>query len=168
MIVTSVRKDPKALSMTITAELDATVERAWQLWADPRQLERWWGPPTFPATVVDHELVTGGRVTYFMTGPEGDKFHGWWQVLAVEPPIRLELRDGFANDDGSPNDAMPTMTTVVTLTEHGGGGTVMAIETQFPSMEAMEQLASMGMEEGMVAALGQIPEILAENVTTPK
>ena len=59
MTVTSVRKDPEALTMTITAELDATVERAWQLWADPRQLERWWGPPTYPATVVDHDLGHG-------------------------------------------------------------------------------------------------------------
>jgi uncharacterized protein YndB with AHSA1/START domain len=163
MTVTSVRKDPKALTMTITTELDATVERAWQLWADPRQLERWWGPPTYPATVVDHDLTTGGRVTYFMTGPDGDKPHGWWQVLAVEPPNRLELKDGFANDDWTPNDAMPTTTTVVTLTERDGGGTLMAIETQFPSLQAMEQLESMGMEEGMAAAMGQIAEILAED-----
>jgi uncharacterized protein YndB with AHSA1/START domain len=163
MTVTSVRKDPKALTMTITTELDATVERAWQLWADPRQLERWWGPPTYPATVVDHDLTTGGRVRYFMTGPDGDKPHGWWQVLAVEPPNRLELKDGFANDDWTPNDAMPTTTTVVTLTERDGGGTLMAIETQFPSLQAMEQLESMGMEEGMAAAMGQIAEILAED-----
>ena len=67
MTVTSVRKDPEALTMIVTAELDATVERSWQLWADPRQLERWWGPPTYPATVVDHDLTTGGRVTYYMT-----------------------------------------------------------------------------------------------------
>jgi uncharacterized protein YndB with AHSA1/START domain len=167
MTVTSVRKDPEALSMTITAELEATVERAWQLWADPRQLERWWGPPTYPATVVDHDLATGGRVTYFMTGPDGEKFHGWWHVLAVGPPNRLELKDGFANDDGTPNDALPTMTTVVTLARRDDDGTLMTIGTQFPSREAMEQLASMGMEEGMVAALGQIPGILAEDVTTP-
>ena len=63
MTVKSVQKDPKALTMTITAELDATVERSWQLWADPRQLERWWGPPTYPATVVDHDLNPGGRIT---------------------------------------------------------------------------------------------------------
>ena len=167
MNVSSVRKDPEALTMTIAVELDATVERAWQLWADPRQLERWWGPPTYPATVVDHDLTTGGRVTYFMTGPDGDKPHGWWQVLAVEPPSRLELKDGFANDDGTPNDAMPTMTMVVTLTESDGGGTLMTIETQFPSLQAMEQLVSMGMEEGMAAAIGQIAKILAEDVTTP-
>ncbi len=110
MTITSVRKDPEALTMTIAVELDATVERAWQLWADPRQLERWWGPPTYPATVVDHDLATGGGVTYFMTGPDGDKAHGWWQVLAVEPPNRLELKDGFADAAGTPNETMPTTT----------------------------------------------------------
>jgi uncharacterized protein YndB with AHSA1/START domain len=167
MTVTSVRKDPDALTMSITAELDATVERAWQLWDDPRQLERWWGPPTYPATFVDHELAPGARVTYFMTGPDGDTAHGWWQVLAAEPPTRLELKDGFAHDDGTPNDAMPTMVMVATLTEREGGGTVMTVETQFPSLEAMEQLVSMGMDEGMAAAMGQIAEILAEDVKTP-
>jgi uncharacterized protein YndB with AHSA1/START domain len=166
MTVTNVHKDPDALRMTITAELDATVERAWQLWADPRQLERWWGPPGYPATVVDHDLRAGGRVTYFMTAPDGEKYHGWWRLLTVDPPRRLELQDGFADDTGTPNDAMPVTITVVTLTERDGGGTVMAIETRFPSSEAMEQLASMGMEEGMTAAMGQIPAILAEDAAT--
>ena len=61
MTVTNVHKDPDARTMTITAEFDAPVERVWQMWADPRQLERWWGPPTYPATFVDHDLSPGGR-----------------------------------------------------------------------------------------------------------
>lgn len=163
MTVTNVEKDPTTLTMKVTAELAVTAERAWQLWADPRQLERWWGPPTYPATVVDHDLSPGGRVTYFMTGPEGDKSQGWWEVLAAEPPRRLELRDGFADESGAPNENMPTMTMSVALTEQdGGAGTVMTIETRFPSLEAMEQLLSMGMEEGMSSAMGQIDAILAE------
>jgi uncharacterized protein YndB with AHSA1/START domain len=116
--------------------------------------------------VVDHDLAAGGRVTYFMTGPEGDKSHGWWEVLVAEPPQRLELRDGFADENGTPRDSMPTMIMVVTLTERDGGGTLMAIETQFPSLEAMEQLVSMGMDEGMAAAMAQIDEILADDVTS--
>ena len=161
MTITDVRKVPENLTMRITAELDAPVERAWQLWADPRQLERWWGPPTYPATVVDHDLVAGGRVSYFMTGPEGDKSSGWWEVLAVEAPHRLELRDGFADEGGNPNDSMPITTMVVTLAERDGGGTVMVLESRFPSPEAMEQLVLMGMEEGIVSAMGQIDGILA-------
>ncbi|HUR49911.1 MAG TPA: SRPBCC domain-containing protein [Acidimicrobiales bacterium] len=161
MTVTNVVKDPEALTMKVTAELDATVERAWQLWADPRQLERWWGPPTYPATVVDHELVAGGHVNYFMTGPEGDKSHGWWQIIAVDPPRRLEFKDGFADDTGARDDSMPTMTMVMTLVEGSSGGAVMTTETKFPSLEAMEKLIAMGMEEGMQGAMSQIDAILA-------
>ncbi len=87
-------------------------------------------------------------------------------MLAVEPPHRLQFKDGFADDNGTPNDAMPTTTTVVTLGEREGGGTVMTLESRFPSLEAMEQLVAMGVEEGMAAAMAQIDQILAEDVTS--
>jgi len=117
MTVKNVTKDPEALTMTLSVELEATAERAWQLWADPRQLERWWGPPTYPATIVDHDFVTGGHGTYFMTSPEGEKFHGWWEILSADPPRRLELKDGFADDSGNRNDSMPVTNMVMTLEE---------------------------------------------------
>lgn len=158
---TKVEKDPQARTLTVTTELDATVERAWQLWADPRQLERWWGPPTYPATVVEHDLTPGASVRYFMTSPEGDKFHGMWEVVAVDPPQRLELVDSFADDSGAKNESLPTTAMTVTFTERAGGGTLMTMHSQYPSIEAMEQLVAMGMEEGLVAALGQIDDILA-------
>jgi uncharacterized protein YndB with AHSA1/START domain len=166
MTVTNVDKDPGALTMKITTELDVSVDRAWQLWADPRQLERWWGPPTYPATFAEHDLSPGGRSSYAMTGPEGDTSRGWFEILAVDPHRRIELLDGFADESGARNDEMPSMTMVVTFASRDGGGSTMAIETAFPSTEAMEQLLSMGMEEGMASAMGQIDGLLAEDVTT--
>lgn len=160
MTVTNVHKDPESMTMTIISEFDAPIGRVWQLWENPRQLERWWGPPTYPATVVDHDLTPGGRVNYFMTGPEGDQARGWWRVLAVEAPRRLEFEDGFADDAGDPNPDMPTMTIRVGLDEQPDGRTRMTIETAFPSLEAMEQIISMGMEEGMTSAIAQIDELL--------
>ena len=160
MTVTDVRKDPDALTLAITVSLDATVERAWQLWADPRQLERWWGPPTYPATFVDHDLTVGSRITYFMTSPEDERYFGWWEVLAVDAPRRLEVRDGFGDETGQPIDELPVGTMVVTLGEHDGG-TEMVITSHFPTLEAMEQVLAMGQEEGMVQAIGQIEAILA-------
>jgi uncharacterized protein YndB with AHSA1/START domain len=164
MSVTSIHKDPEALTMTVTARFDAPVGRVWEVWADPRQLERWWGPPTYPATVVDHDLTPGGRVTYFMTGPEGERHGGWWQVLAVEAPRRLEFEDGFADSSGTPNPDMPTTVARVRLEETADGGTEMIIESTFPSAEAMERLIGMGMEEGIAAALGQIDDLLGSEV----
>jgi uncharacterized protein YndB with AHSA1/START domain len=157
----TVDKDPAAHTMTVTTELDATVERTWQLWADPRQLERWWGPPTHPATVVEHDLAPGRTVCYFMTSPEGDKYHGLWEIVAVEAPKRLELVDCFADDSGAKNEDLPATRMTVTLAERDGGGTVMTMHSRFPSLEAMEQLVTMGMEEGLQQALSQIEGILA-------
>lgn len=165
MTVVAVDKDPTTCTMSITAEYDAPVEQVWRLWSDPRLLERWWGPPTYPATFEEHDLVPGGRVAYYMTGPDGDQPRGWWQVLVVEPPHRLELEDGFAHDDGTPNPDMPTMRMRVDISAIDVG-TRMSITTSFPSKEAMEELLTMGMDEGMSLAVGQIDGILAEVATT--
>ena len=162
MSVTSVIKDRERLTMTVTAEYDVSAERAWDLWNDPRQLERWWGPPTFPATVVEHDLTPGGAVTYFMTGPQGEQPRGWWRILEVEAPRLLVLEDGFADALGQPDALMPTMLMRMALQDRVEGGVVMTIETTFPSSEAMEQLITMGMDEGMTAAMGQIDTLLAE------
>ena len=164
MTVTAVDKDASALSMTVVAEFDASPDRVWQLWADPRQLERWWGPPSYPATVEDHELKPGGRVTYHMTGPSGEQPRGYWDVDEVQPPHRLTFRDGFLNDDGTVNSELPTAVALVTIEEAGNGLTRMSIENLFPSTEAMEQMLAMGMEEGMKQAVGQIDAILMEGV----
>ncbi len=161
MTVTNVEKDAEQHTMTITSHFDAPIERVWELWANPRLLERWWGPPTYPATVVDHDLTPGGKVTYFMTGPDGDTPGGWWRIIAAEQPRRLEIEDGFANDDGTPNAEMPTTRFVVTLDEQTSGGTTMTIASTFPSAEVMAQMVEMGMEQGMQEALGQIDGLLA-------
>jgi|SRR5690606_18851984 uncharacterized protein YndB with AHSA1/START domain len=159
MTMIDVQKDPAARTLTFTARFDAPVERVWQVWADPRQLERWWGPPGYPATFADFELAPGREVGYFMTGPDGKRYHGWWRILSVNPPRGLEFEDGFADDDGRPNPDMPTTTARVTL-EPDGEGTRMLIESTFPTNDAMEQLVAMGMVEGMREAMGQIPSIV--------
>ena len=163
MTVTAVRKNPQALSLTLDAEFDASPERVWQLWADPRQLERWWGPPTYPATVTKHELRPGGRVEYHMTGPDGDQPHAYWDVEEVNPPRSLAVTDGFANEDGSPNTDMPMNQFRVTIEEIRAGRTRMSIISTFPSTEAMEQLLALGMEEGLTQAVGQIDAILTND-----
>ena len=166
MTVTAVRKDASALTMAIDAEFDASPERVWQLWADPRQLERWWGPPMYPATFTAHDLALGSRVEYHMTGPEGDQPRGYWEILEVDPPRSLVFRDGFANADGSPNDELPMMTARVAISDIGSGRTRMSVESTFADAAAMEQVLAMGAEEGMTQALGQIDAILAEDAAT--
>ncbi|MFL5674939.1 MAG: SRPBCC domain-containing protein [Chloroflexota bacterium] len=163
MTVTAVQKDPATLTMLLTAEFDATPERVWDLWADPHKLERWWGPPSWPATFTRHDFAPGGHVEYHMTGPTGDEAHGFWDIVEIDPPRRLVFVDGFADNDGTPNDAFPRNEGRVTIEPIDGGRTRMSIESHFPSTEAMEQVLGMGMEEGLTQAVGQIDAILAED-----
>lgn len=164
--MTSIQSTPDTESLTLTfvAELEATPERVWQLWVDPRQLERWWGPPTWPATFVDHDPTPAGRSNYFMTGPEGEKSGGWWRFTSLTPPHALEFDDGFSGPDGQPDESMPSTHTLVTIDDIGNGTpkTRMTSVTTFASLSQLEQLLAMGMREGMTLAMGQIEAILAE------
>lgn len=162
MTVTNVLRDPSSCSMTVTAEFDAAVDRVWQLWADPRQLERWWGPPAFPATCHEHNITAGGQVKYFMTSPEGEKFHGLWRVLEVQAPRLLVVEDAFADDTTEVIEGMPLTIMRVELSARPEGGTRVLIHSTFPSVEAMEQLMEMGMDEGMREAMGQMDAILLD------
>ena len=161
MTVISSHKNAEALSFTVVAEFDAGVERVWQVWEDPRKLERWWGPPTWPATFDSHDFVPGGKASYYMTGPDGEKGWGWWRFTAIEAPHRLEFDDGFADENGHPVPSMGTSHAVMEL-EAIDNRTRMTIVSTFDSAEALEKVLAMGMEEGMKQALAQIDAILAE------
>jgi uncharacterized protein YndB with AHSA1/START domain len=158
--VTSTTRDTENLTLTIEAELAAPPEQVWQIWADPRRLERWWGPPTWPARFEEHDVVVGGRSAYVMTGPEGEKARGWWRFLAVDAPRSLEFEDGFADESGTPDTSMPTTRARVEL-EEVEGGTRMRLTSSFQTAEQMEQLVQMGMVEGLTEAMGQIDAVLA-------
>jgi uncharacterized protein YndB with AHSA1/START domain len=156
MTVISVDKDLDDLTLTVVAEFGAPIERVWQLWADPRQLERWWGPPGHPATFHEHDLAPGGRVTYSI----GDASRGWWRVTAVDPPRSLEVVDGWADRDGTPRDDLPTTTIGMRLTEHEGV-TRMEIRSVFSSREHLEQLVRIGAVDAFEQAVGQMDALLA-------
>jgi len=161
MTVTSVDKDFDRLTLTLTADFDAPIDQVWEVWADPRQLEQWWGPPHYPAKVEEHDLTPGGDVSYYMTSPDREIYHGWWRVMTVDPPHSLEFTEGFADDDRQPMLDAPITMMRMQLTEHGDG-TRMELHPTFDSREEMEQLMNMGMSEGLQEAVDQIDDLLTD------
>lgn len=160
MPVTDVQHDLENLTLTITADFAAPVQRVWQIYADPRQLEKVWGPPSHPATFVDHSLIPGSRVTYYMTGPDGEKYAGYWDITAVDEPRSFSFRDGFADEDLNPNPDMPVSENTYTFTEHDGGTRAVYVST-YASAEGLQQVLDMGVVEGATSAINQIDELLA-------
>lgn len=159
MPVIDVHHDLDTLTLTITAEFAAPVERIWQIYADPRQLEKVWGPPSCPATVVDHDLRPGGRVTYFMVDPDGNKHAGYWHIVAVDEPGSLAFDDGFADCDFNPNPDLPVSRNVFTFTEEGGSTRAVYVST-YESVEALETVLNMGVVEGATSAINQVDDLI--------
>ena len=152
MSVVSVEKDYDRLSLTLIAEFDAPVEAVWELWADPRKLERWWGPPSHPATVHRHELTVGGEVAYSMAGGGS----GWWRVTALEPPRALEFTDGWASSDGPTSDVRVRL-------EERDGRTRMELRFTFSSTEHMDQLRRGGAFEVFPQSVAQMDALLTKD-----
>jgi uncharacterized protein YndB with AHSA1/START domain len=159
MSITSVHRDYDNLTLTVTAEFDAPIDQVWELWSDPRKLERWWGPSGYPATFEKHDLSPRGEVTYFMTGPEGDRLWGSWRVTAVDPPTSLEFTDACADADGKPVEGTPVHHVSVQLGERDGR-TRMEMRSKFESREDMEKVIEMGTAEGRQQAIGQMDALL--------
>jgi uncharacterized protein YndB with AHSA1/START domain len=159
--VTDVTHDLDTRTITITAEFAAPVERIWQVYADPRQLEKVFGPPTYPATFVDHDLTPGGRAHYYMTSPEGEKYYGWWKVTTVDEPRSFALEDGFATDDSfTPAKDLPVSKNVYAFAAIDGG-TRATFTSTYDSAEDLQKVLDMGVIEGASSAIDQIDALVA-------
>lgn len=161
MPVTDVSHDLDARTLTIVADFAAPSKRIWEVYADPRQLERIWGPPTHPATFVDHDLAPGGRMNYYMTSPEGEKYYGYWEIESVDEPHSFTFDDGFALDeDFTKNPELPVSRNVFSFAEHDGGTRAIFVGT-YATAEALQTVLDMGVVEGASTAINQIDDLVA-------
>jgi uncharacterized protein YndB with AHSA1/START domain len=159
MPITAVTKDPENLTLTVVADFPVPQQRLWEAWTDPRQLERFWGPPFAPATFTRHDFTVGGRAEYFLTGSNGEKWSGSWKFDAIDPIDSFEARDG---DDNAEDDDLPA--SIRFTFETTPTGSRMTSVNWFTTLEAMEQTLP-GMEEGLRAAMPQLDALLAERPT---
>ncbi len=161
MPVTSIDTDVDALTMTVVADFAVQGSRLWEAYSDPRQLEKFWGPPQWPATFSRHDMSPGGLSRYYMSGPDGERVNGLWEIVSVDAPHVLEVRDRFADDEGNADDDMPSMRVVFRFDDTGNGSRL-TVTTWFDSLPDLEQLQKMGMDQGLQAAMSQIDEVVAD------
>lgn len=161
MPVTDITTDPENLTMTLTADVDAPVERLWRAFTQPRQLERFWGPPGWPATFTAFDFTVGGHVHYEMTSPKGEKSRGRWEILAIDEGAGFEVLDSFVGEDSEPLDGFPAMRMTFGFDATASGSRLTNV-TYFTSAEALEQVVAMGAVEGSRMAMAQLDAVLRD------
>ena len=161
MPVTDITTDAENLTMTVTADFAASVERLWNAFTTPAQLERFWGPPGWPATFTAWDHTVGGRAIYTMHGPRGETSTGSWEFLAINEPRSFEVMDTFADEHGNALDGFPSMRMTFTF-ERTAEGSRMVNTSYFTSTEALEQVIAMGAVEGTRMAMAQLDAVLQD------
>ncbi len=159
MPVTDITTDPDELTMTLVADFDAPRERLWRALTDPRQLERFWGPPGWPATFTAFDFTVGGWARYTMTSPNGEHSRGAWEFLSIDEPDAFEVLDAFVDADGELMESMPSMR-MRFLVEATETGSRLVNITYFTSVEALDQVVAMGAVEGSTLAMNQLDAVL--------
>jgi uncharacterized protein YndB with AHSA1/START domain len=160
--ITSVTQDPDQLTLSIVADFPVSQARLWAAWADPRQLERFWGPPSAPATFTHHDFTVGGRAEYFLTGPDGQKWTGSWRFTAVDP---IDLFEAYDGEDNADDEFGPASMTFAFETTPAGSRMTGVI--RFDSLEALEKTAP-GMAQGLSAGMPQLDALLAGPAASTK
>lgn len=159
MPVTAVTTDPENLTMSLVADFTAPVDRLWSVFTDPRQLERFWGPPGWPARFATFELAPGGHARYVLTSPQGETSRGAWEFVSIDAPRGFEVLDSFTDEDGAPLDGFPAMRMTFSF-DATPEGSRLTNTTYFTSAEALDQVVEMGAVEGSTLAMNQLDAVL--------
>lgn len=161
MPVIDVTTDTDSLTITLVAEVEAPPARLWRAFTQPAQLQRFWGPPGWPATFTEFDFTVGGRAAYAMTSPTGEKARGTWEFLRIDPESGYEVLDSFVGDDGEIDDSLPSTRMVYTFEQTPSGSRVTNV-SHFSSAEALEQIVALGAVEGTRLAINQLDRVVAD------
>jgi uncharacterized protein YndB with AHSA1/START domain len=129
--------------IVITRIFDATRERVWQAWTDPKQIVKWWGPNGFTNTLFEMDVRPGGVWRHMMHGPDGTDYPNKVVYIEVVKPERLVYSHG-RDDDASPCQRHVT----VTFEEAGKNKTTVTLRMLFESEEERNKTAEYAVEGG--------------------
>ncbi|MFS0866096.1 SRPBCC domain-containing protein [Microbacterium sp. 179-B 1A2 NHS] len=161
MPVTDITTDAEALTMTVTADAAAPVDRLWRAFTEPRQLERFWGPPGWPADFTAFDFAVGGYAQYAMTSPKGERSRGSWEFLSIDDGRSFEVIDRFVDADGAPMDGFPQMRMTFAFASTDAGSRL-TNTTYFSTADALEEVVAMGAIDGSRMALAQLDAVLQD------
>src|ERR1044072_6841773 len=68
---------------------DAPVQVVWDVWTDPAQAAKWWGPRGFTLTTHSKDFRVGGIWHYTMHGPDGTDYPNKTVYLEIDKYSRM-------------------------------------------------------------------------------
>jgi uncharacterized protein YndB with AHSA1/START domain len=79
--------------------IDAPRDVVFSAWADPDQIEKWFGPEGMTIETKEIDLNPGGVWRFDMVAPDGTRYSNRMVFLRIESPTLLEIEHGSDQDN---------------------------------------------------------------------
>lgn len=147
-------------TLVFTKILHAPRKQVFAMFSDPENLEKWWGPEHWPATIKSFDFTPGGVWHYYVTGPDGTKAWGKAIFEEIDEPNSITYLDAFSDEDGNIDESLPQAKSTITFSETNGQ-TTLTITGTYKTADEAKKVIEMGIVEGLTDTLGQLERLLA-------
>jgi uncharacterized protein YndB with AHSA1/START domain len=151
-------------TLTVRKEFAANRQLVWDCYTKSELLEQWFAPKPWTAKTKILDFREGGRWLYAMCGPEGEEHWGCMEYQKINPIESYVGVDAFCDSDGNLNEQLPRATWHASFQEVSGNTLVETVVT-YPSLNDLETILQMGMQEGLTACLHQLEALLNHQKT---
>jgi len=151
--------DKSNCTITITREFAAKRQLVWDCHTRSELLDRWFAPEPLVTRTRHMDFSEGGYWHYAMIDPSGTAYWSRLDYRTIRPIDAYTAQDGFTDETGIVNDAMPRSDWDVQFTDAAGHTLVRTIVT-YRSAEDIDTVVSMGFKEGLRSTLERLDKLL--------
>jgi uncharacterized protein YndB with AHSA1/START domain len=153
--------DKEKNTITIKRSFAARRQLVWDCYTRSELLDRWFAPKPLTTKTRSMEFKEGGHWLYAMVEPSGQEYWGRMDYQKIHPIDSYTALDGFCDDTGALNPALPRSTWHVSFSD-AATQTLVQTVVSYASAEALEQVMQMGMKEGLTSTLERLDELLLQ------
>jgi uncharacterized protein YndB with AHSA1/START domain len=151
--------DKQKNTLTIKREFLGDRQLVWDCYTKSELLDRWFAPKPLTTKTKSMDFSEGGHWHYAMVEPNGTEYWGYTAYVKIKPIDYYTSLDAFSNADAEINEDLPRAEWLVTFTDKGENALVETVVT-YKSLSDLEQVIQMGMEQGTVATMEKLDELL--------
>lgn len=151
--------DKKNNTITVEREFAANRQLVWDCYTKSELLDQWFSPKPLSTKTKSMDFKEGGHWVYAMVEPNGTEYWGRMDYLQINPIDFYRALDGFCDSEGKLNPEMPRSEWEVNF-KNFEENTLVETLIKYNSLEDLETVVKMGVEEGMISTLEHLDELL--------
>ena len=154
----------KETEIVINREFDAPRQLVWDVWTQPKHIEKWFGPKGFDTRVEKFDFKVGGRATYVMVGPDGKEYPGTGVYKEIVPIEKIVTTDEFGEgfEESHPDMDLPHGMVTTALFDDLSDKTKLTLIISHPTVEDRKKHEAMGVVAGWNSSFDCMDDYLAE------